>query len=76
MTTQRSTRRPRGSVREPVVVALRIEQASRHKFAAAAKASGMSMAAVFDLLVEHMPVDENGVLEWVREEQLPIERAS
>jgi hypothetical protein len=73
-----STRRPRGSIKDPVDLGWRVERGNKERFAQLAARAGMSNAALFDLMVETLELDERGVPTWVPREdeegQLPIDK--
>lgn len=73
--TQR--RRPRGSVKDPADLGWSVERSNKERFAALAARAGMSNAALFDLMVETLELDDRGLPMWVprKEGQLPIDKA-
>lgn len=74
-----TARRPRGSIKDPVDLGWRVERSNKERFAQLAKKAGMSNAALFDLMVETLELDDRGVPTWVprkdKEGQLPIDKA-
>lgn len=74
-----SPRRPKGSMRDPIPLGWRVERESRDKFTELAAKAGISGAALFDMMVETLEIDDRGLPTWVPREdskgQLPIDKA-
>lgn len=72
-------RRPKGSVRDPIPLGWRVERESRDTFTQLAAKAGISGAALFDLMVQSLELDDRGLPTWVPHEdskgQLPIDKA-
>lgn len=74
-------RRPRGTLVDPVQLGYPVERRNKDRFAAIARHANISAAALFDLLVENMPLDEYGNPLWLQEQlankdgELPIDSA-
>lgn len=73
-------RLPRGTRVSPVTAGWSIEKASRDRFNAIAERNGMSAGAMFDLLIENMPLDLRGRPLWLpavepKDGELPIDAA-
>jgi len=70
-------RRGRNTVGETVVTGWRIKLANKKRVAAIAKASGISESYLVDLMVENLPLTDQGIPTWLpekdRSEELPIE---
>jgi hypothetical protein len=72
-------RRPRGTLKDPTDLGWTVERANKDRFSALAAKAGMSKAAMFDLMVETLELDDRGLPTWVpreKEGQLPIDKAS
>lgn len=71
-------RRPKGSVRDPIPLGWRVERESRDTFTRLAAKAGISGAALFDLMVQSIELDDRGLPTWVPREdskgQLPIDK--
>lgn len=78
MTVQRL---PRGTRVDSISLGLLVERANKERFALIARNSGMTSSALFDALVEHMPLDEQGRPDWLptalktKDAELPIKSA-
>ena len=74
-------RRPRGTLVDPVQLGYPVERRNKERFASIARNANISAAALFDLLVENMPLDEHGYPKWLPEHindkdaELPINTA-
>lgn len=74
-------RRPRGTLVDPVQLGYPVERRNKDRFASIAQHANISAAALFDLLVENMPLNESGYPEWLpeltpkNESELPIDPA-
>ncbi len=71
-------RRPRGSLIDPVAVGYEVERASKDHFDAIAVRAGVSSAVLFERVVEHLELTDQGLPVWwpvelSREGQLPID---
>lgn len=72
-------RRPRGTLVDPVQLGYPVERRNKDRFAAIARNANISAAALFDLLVENMPLDEHGKPLWLHDQladqdgELPID---
>lgn len=81
VTGMAAKRRPRGTLVDPVQLGYPVERANKDKFANAARNANISAAALFDLLVENMELNERGYPVWLaeqlaaRDEELPIDSA-
>ena len=73
-----SPRRPKGSMKDPIPLGWRVERENRDKFTALAARAGISGAALFDMMVETLEIDERGLPKWVLREDaeghLPIDK--
>lgn len=73
-----SPRRPRGSVQDPIAMGWKVQRENKDFFAHLASKAGMSGAALFDLMVENLELDDRGLPTWVPREdskgQLPIDK--
>jgi hypothetical protein len=58
-------RRPRGTLVDRVQLGYPVERRNKELFATIARNANISAAALFDLLVENMPLDENGCPLWL-----------
>lgn len=58
-------RRPKGSVKDPIPLGWRVERESRDMFTDLAAKAGVSGAALFDLMVQTLELDERGLPTWV-----------
>lgn len=73
-------RRPRGTLVDPTQLGYPVERANKNKFAAVARNANISAAALFDLLVENMELNERGYPVWLevplaaRDEELLIDK--
>lgn len=71
-------RRPKGSVNDPTPLGWRVERESRDKFTELAAKAGISGAALFDLMVQTLELDDRGLPTWVprvdSRGQLPIDK--
>lgn len=71
-------RRPKGSMKDPIPLGWRVERESRDKFTDLAAKAGISGAALFDLMVETLEIDDRGLPTWVPRDdsrgQLPIDK--
>lgn len=74
-------RRPRGTLVDPVQLGYPVERRNKERFATIARNSNISAAALFDLLVENMTLDEHGIPLWLQAQlankdgELPINSA-
>ena len=73
-------RLPRGTRKKPVVFPLSVEEENRDRFKAIAAHNGLSASAMFDAIVQNLPLDERGRLTWLpasplRDGELPIDAA-
>ena len=63
----------------PVQLAYTVEGASKSRFEAIAKRSGMTGAVFFEAVVEHLELTDQGIPSWVppldRDGELPIDTA-
>lgn len=71
-------RRPRGSLKQPIQVGYTVERLTKDRFDAIARRAGVSSAALFELLVEHVELTDQGLPAWWPEEEprngeLPID---
>nr|AXV46736.1 hypothetical protein pA8H1_p45 [Arthrobacter sp.] len=70
-------RRPKGSVKDPIPLGWRVERESRDTFTRLAAKAGISGAALFDMMVQSLELDDRGLPTWVPREdskgQLPID---
>lgn len=73
-----SPRRPKGSMKDPIPLGWRVERENRDKFTELAAKAGISGAALFDMMVETLEIDERGLPNWVLREDaeghLPIDK--
>lgn len=74
-------RLPRNTRIDSITMGLMVERANKDRFAAIARNADMTSSALFDALVEHMPLDERGYPIWLPERpepkdgELPIDSA-
>lgn len=72
-------RRPRGTLQNPTDLGWTVERANKDRFSELASRAGLSKAAMFDLMVETLEMDDRGLPTWVpredKEGQLPIDKA-
>lgn len=67
-------RRPRSSLREPILAGYTIEQEHKDDLARMSAAAGVSASAMLDALIEHVELDADGIpVWWERPEELPID---
>lgn len=66
-------------MRDPIPLGWRVERESRDTFTQLAAKAGISGAALFDLMVQSLELDDRGLPTWVPHEdskgQLPIDKA-
>lgn len=76
MNVMSQNRRPPGTVRDPIMMNLRVERATRTKLGEAAAACEMTRAELLDTLIQTMPLDNRGRPAWFaglpHKEQLPV----
>lgn len=64
---------------QPVQLAYTVEGASKSRFEAIAKRSGMTGAVFFEAVVDHLELTDQGIPSWVppldRDGELPIDTA-
>lgn len=64
-------------MKDPIPLGWRVERESRDKFTDLAAKAGISGAALFDLMVETLEIDDRGLPTWVPRDdsrgQLPID---
>lgn len=64
---------------QPVQLAYTVEGASKSRFEAIAKRSGMTGAVFFEAVVDHLELTDQGIPPWVppldRDGELPIDTA-
>lgn len=58
-------RRPKGSMKDPIPLGWRVERESRDMFTDLAAKAGVSGAALFDLMVQTLELDDRGLPAWV-----------
>ena len=73
-------RRPRGTLLDPVSMGYEVERASKAKLDAVAERAGVSSAVLFERMVEHLELTDQGLPVWWPEElsrdgELPIDSA-
>lgn len=65
-------------MRDPIPLGWRVERESRDKFTEFAAIAGISGAALFDLMVDTLEIDDRGLPSWVPREdpegRLPIDK--
>jgi hypothetical protein len=70
-------RRPRGTLVDPVPIGYEVERVAKDKFDAIADRVGVSRAVMFELVVDHLELTDQGIPTWMppksREGELPIE---
>ena len=73
-----SPRRPRGSVNDPIPLGWKVQRTNKDFFADLAAKAGLSGAAMFDLMVENLELDERGLPPWAPQKddegKLPIDK--
>lgn len=73
-----SPRRPKGSMKDPIPLGWRVERESRDKFTELAAKAGISGAALFDMMVQTLKLDDRGLPTWLPrtddEGKLPIDK--
>lgn len=71
-------RRPKGSMKDPIPLGWRVERESRDRFSDLAAKADLSGAALFDLMVQTLELDDRGLPTWVPRDddkgQLPIDK--
>lgn len=71
-------RRPRGSVTDPIALGWKVQRENKDLFADLAAKAGLSGAALFDLMVENLELDERGLPAWIPQDDpeghLPIDK--
>lgn len=76
LTRRMARRRPRGTRIDPVSMTLEVERTSKSKFEEIARTSGVSGSVMFELLVAHVELTDQGIPVWMpetnRPEELPI----
>lgn len=76
MAEDRSARRPRGTLLDPAKVHWEVEKASKLRFNLLAKRLNVSQAVLFEQMVEHLELTDQGLPVWWpeedRSEELPI----
>ncbi|WP_440711641.1 hypothetical protein [Herbiconiux sp. YIM B11900] len=73
-------RRPRGTLIDPVSMGYEVERASKARFDAVAERAGVSSAVLFERMVDHLELTDQGLPIWWPEElprdgELPIDSA-
>jgi hypothetical protein len=69
MTTPRGIK-PRGTAKEPVPIGYRVERSAKDRFDAIAARAGVSKAIMFESMVEHVQLDEDGLPTWWADQKL------
>lgn len=76
--TMTSPRRPRGSVDDPIALGWKVQRKNKDFFTELASKAGLSGAAMFDLMIENLELDERGLPAWAPmkddEGKLPIDK--
>lgn len=72
-------RRPRGTLLDPVPIGYVVERPSKEKFDAVAVRAGISSAVLFEMVVDHLELTDQGLPVWMpqqdRDGELPINSA-
>lgn len=72
-------RRERGTMIAPTNLSYTVEGASKERFEAIAKRSGLTAALFFEAVVEHLELTDQGIPPWIpplsRDGELPIDTA-
>lgn len=73
-------RLPRGTRIDPVTLGYDVERVNKDRWASLAAHVGMSPSALFDQMVENLPLDDRGFPTWLPEQplrdgELPIDSA-
>jgi len=72
-------RRPRGTMKDPVVPGWKIERASKLRIESMARNANVSAAVMLELLAEHVELTNQGIPVWMPEQnrdgELPINSA-
>lgn len=72
-------RRPRGTLVDPVPIGYVVERPSKEKFDAVAVRAGISSAVLFEMVVDHLELTDQGLPVWMprqdRDGELPINSA-
>jgi hypothetical protein len=72
-------RRPRGSMIDPMALGWQVERAAKLRVDAIATRAGVSSAVMFERIVEHVELTDQGVPVWwqdalpIEESELPID---
>lgn len=70
-------RRPRGTLLDPVNMGYQVERVSKEQFDAIAERAGVSSAVLFEAVVEHLELTDQGIPTWwtplPRDGELPID---
>lgn len=73
-----SPRRPRGSVNDPIALGWKVQRKNKDFFTDLASKAGLSGAAMFDLMIENLELDERGLPAWAPQKddegKLPIDK--
>lgn len=64
-------RLPRGTRVDPVALGYVVERPAKERFDGIASSMGISSAALFDLMIETMPVNDRGWPAWLPESPRP-----
>ncbi len=72
-----SRRRERGTRVDPVAVGYEVERAAKQRFEAIANHAGVSGSVLFEQMVEHVELNDQGIPVWMppreRDGELPID---
>lgn len=70
-------RRPRGTMKDPVTPAWKIERASKERIDAIARRAGISASYLVELMADHIELTDQGIPPWLpaltRDGELPID---
>ncbi|TFC93008.1 MULTISPECIES: hypothetical protein [Cryobacterium] len=71
-------RRPRGTLDNPVTLGWVVQKDQRERFIEIAKRSEISAAVLFEMVVDHLELTDQGIPPWMpeknRDGELPIDR--
>lgn len=78
MTNPATPRRPRGSVKDGVTPAWKIQRHAKARIDAVAKRAGISSSYLVELMAENLELTDQGIPSWLpeidRSQELPIDQ--
>jgi len=70
-------RRPRGTLNSPATLGWEVEKEKRERFIEIAKRADVSAAVLFEMVVDHLELTDQGIPTWMPEQdragELPID---